>query len=177
MSKERTIIFLDTEFTGLTEDAELMSLGMTTLEGETLYFERIDFDAKKVTRFVAEHVAPLFDAPKEDRLTRKECQARLLAWLQQFEFPKVLVDSPWDVAILKELFSDQPGVAKGGLQKALPRVEFELYPADRSNEDAPYLKAFTLYFEANPGKLHHALHDAQAMRLGWMAEMLEAEET
>lgn len=49
-------IFFDCEFTGLHKDADLISIGMITDQGEKLYIEITDYDQSKVTPWVQTNV-------------------------------------------------------------------------------------------------------------------------
>jgi hypothetical protein len=49
-------IFLDTEFTGLRQDTELISIGLVSDSGECFYAEFIDFDRSKVEAWVQQNV-------------------------------------------------------------------------------------------------------------------------
>jgi len=49
-------IFLDTEFTGLRQDAELISIGLVSDSGECFYAEFIDYDKHKVDEWVRDNV-------------------------------------------------------------------------------------------------------------------------
>lgn len=139
-----------------------MSAGLVTLDGESLYFERTDYDKSKLTDFVVTDIIPPMDAPLEFKWTAQECCARLVDWLEQFEDPILISDSNWDAMILHELFS-----IHGGIKNLVPNLKFSLlsFPDDRSWRI--YGDIVTEYFDRHIGKQHHALHDAKAMREAW----------
>lgn len=111
---KRTKIFIDLEFTGLTQGAELISLALVSQQGKVFYAEITDFDidASKNAEFLAQHVLPnlyleerfskvkdsghytepnnielLIDLKSETTYFRgpyKNLRHRLTEWLQQF---------------------------------------------------------------------------------------------
>ncbi|MCK6693520.1 MAG: hypothetical protein L6Q97_15670, partial [Thermoanaerobaculia bacterium] len=54
-----TLIFLDTEFTGLHREAELISVGLAAENGDVFYAELNDYDPDQVSPWVQENVMPL----------------------------------------------------------------------------------------------------------------------
>ena len=158
-------IFFDTEFTSLTKDAELISAGFVTEKGDSLYFERTDFDKSKSSDFVKSVVYPLLDAPLEYKWSAVESCARLVEWLDtQSSSPVLVSDSNWDIALLHELFS-----VYGGIKHFFPNIKFEiLHFPTYLGSGAAYEIAYNDYFRLHPNKEHHALHDAKALRQGWM---------
>lgn len=62
ITENKTLFFLDTEFTGLKQDAELISIGITTIvnnkPGPEFYAEITDFDKNKASDWVKENVYP-----------------------------------------------------------------------------------------------------------------------
>lgn len=49
-------IFMDTEFTSLSKEAELISIGLVSVDGRTFYAELTDYDKGKVNDWVKENV-------------------------------------------------------------------------------------------------------------------------
>lgn len=56
MEKKRTKIFLDTEFTGLYQDTELISIGLVSECGREFYVELSDFDIRKCDGWIIKNV-------------------------------------------------------------------------------------------------------------------------
>ncbi len=157
-------IFFDTEFTDLKKDAELISAGFITEKGDSLYFERTDFDRSKSNEFVKETVYPLLDAPVEFKWTANECCARLVDWiLDQSDAPILISDSHWDADILREIYG-----IHGGIREFIPKLKYELLHFPFGGWAASYQIGYNEHFLRNPGKEHHALHDAKALRQGWL---------
>jgi len=57
---KRTKLFMDLEFTGLKQDTEIISLGITSQHGYSFYAELTDFDMEKASQdqFIVENVLP-----------------------------------------------------------------------------------------------------------------------
>ncbi len=57
---KRTKLFMDLEFTGLKQNIEIISLGITSQHGYSFYAELIDFNMEKATqnKFLVENVLP-----------------------------------------------------------------------------------------------------------------------
>ncbi|MEO0639564.1 MAG: hypothetical protein AAFY70_07560, partial [Bacteroidota bacterium] len=53
---KRNLLFLDSEFTGLHQQAELISLGIVSDTGSTFYAEFIDYDPESITPWLKENV-------------------------------------------------------------------------------------------------------------------------
>lgn len=158
----KTLIFFDCEFTGLEDDADLLSGGFVTQEGQALYFERTDYDPLKLSDYVEENILPLMGEEGASQWPASQCRSELKAWLTQFKNPVLVFDSPWDAHILNRLFS------RAGVCKEIPGLSLLLLPANDVGSEV-YEDALVSYFENHHGKQHHALHDAMAMREGWQA--------
>lgn len=81
-------IFFDTEFTGLTTDAKLISVGLIDeTGGRTFYAELSDtWRPDEVGDFARHTVLPLLGDPAS-RMTKQELGNRLTVWLASFDGP------------------------------------------------------------------------------------------
>lgn len=92
-----TRIFLDTEFTGLDQGAQLISIGLVSENGHCFYAELTDFDASRASAWVRENVLVLLSGsqlqqaatakPGPEMLllgNREEVAQALRSWLTQF---------------------------------------------------------------------------------------------
>ena len=88
-------IFLDTEFTSLTQYTQLMSLALVAETGETFYAELTDFDANNVSDFVRKEVLDYFYLTEKNQVPenlnalrvktdKKELSVIIQKWLKQF---------------------------------------------------------------------------------------------
>jgi len=149
------LVFLDTEFTDLL-DCDLISIGMVSLDGEhSLYLERSDYRADWCSAFVQAAVLPQLGHVAA--VDRAELAHRLAVWFASLP-PGVVVacDNSTDWELLLDAMGDhRPDNLTGcyDLREAMGIAGFNAAAASY-HEQAPW---------------HHALHDAQAHRHGWMA--------
>lgn len=98
-------IFFDTEFTGLTDDARLISIGLVDEAGEhEFYAELADtFRPAECSEYCQQHVLPLLEGGPA-RLRIRELRPKLRAWLVDRGPGTILVcDSPRDVIQMRSL--------------------------------------------------------------------------
>lgn len=85
----RMYLYFDMEFTSLTRDADLISIGLCDAEGHSFYAEFNDFDYNKVNSWVFENVCKRMVRPKTNLLgdhwemigNTKDIAKNLLIWL------------------------------------------------------------------------------------------------
>lgn len=158
-------IFFDTEFSGLIVDPKLISIGFVDETGErTFYAELCDtWRLDDVGDFARAAVLPQLDGGAA-LMTMGELGERLTAWLVAFGAPvKLVTDSlSWDWPWVQEIFYAH-GVWPSNVDgKPLLLTMNYLNDFDRFNQAME--KAF-----GEGLRRHHALDDAKANRLGWIA--------
>ena len=152
-------IFFDTEFTGLTIDPRLISIGLVDEAGQTFYAELSDtYTADDCDPYVQEGILPRLDGG-DALMTMRDLGARLLDWIERYdETVTFLTDSmAWDWPWIQEIF-----------------YETERWPKNLARRPEILLQepAFNLAVErayATGLRRHHALDDAKANRLAWLA--------
>lgn len=77
----RMRVFLDAEFTSLSQGAELISLALVAENGRELYLE-FEFDRTKASNWVVEYVIPELT---EEMVSRTEGRRLIEEWLSHFE--------------------------------------------------------------------------------------------
>jgi hypothetical protein len=167
-------IFFDTEFTNLTPDAELISIGFVSEDGQEAYYaELAGWDETKVSDFTREVVLPLLDQPKNSRLTSAQCAAAVAHWLSQFNAEIELVsDSSWDWRLLCRLLGDyfrqqdEHSAILVTERDGDLSIHYQLFSLASAQEERIYLQAIKPLFR---GREHHALVDARALRAGVLA--------
>lgn len=156
------LIFLDTEYTDTTLK-DLISIGMVSEDGQhELYLEVQDFDRTKCSPFVIRQVLPLLGTMATAITPRTNLQGRLREWFATL--PRsiaIACDSPIDRQLLSDVFENAwPENITGW---------FDLRPLiDTSAFHGAVEKYHTM-----ERPWHHALYDAQAHRIGWLAWMDE----
>lgn len=167
-------IFFDTEFTDLTSDAELISIGFVSEDGQAFYYaELAGWDETKVSDFTREVVLPLLDQPKQSRLTSARCAAAITHWLSQFNAEIELVsDSEWDWRLLCRLLGERlrktdehTAILVSGRDGEC-MIHYRYFSLGNATEERLLLQTVKPLLR---GREHHALVDAQALRAGVLA--------
>jgi hypothetical protein len=155
---EPTLVFLDTEFSSLQQTAPaLLSLALVSEDGaREWYAEMIDgWRLEDCHPFVVDNVLPLFTGPK---LKRASARRSLTAWIKQFEQPVTFAcDWPMDFKLALELLGNPPDNLTLDYYDLALLLDVDVYSATVNR----------YYTQTRPP--HHALYDAQANRLGWLA--------
>lgn len=153
------LIFFDTEFTELGIDPRLISIGLVSEDGREFYAELSDtYRASDCSAFTQEAVLPRLEDGNA-LMSMHELAERLRAWLGDFGGPvKLATDSiSWDWPWIQEIFNEHGG-----------------WPANLDGKPE-ILSVMGIFAEAMEKafagglRRHHALDDAKANRLGWIA--------
>jgi hypothetical protein len=106
-------VFFDTEFTGLRQNATLISIGLVSEDGHEFYAESTDYDRSQVDDWIRDNVIANLSPSTAFVGTRAEIAPRLHEWLGQFETVEVWSDClAWDWVLFCELFGGAFGVPK-----------------------------------------------------------------
>lgn len=154
------IIFFDTEFTGLSSEPRLLSIGFVANSGDSLYIEFTNgWSESDCSFWVREHVLPMLG--NGERLTRRDAVARISSWLLSFasSSPTVLGETTWDTALLSDLLSEFGADPNCFCLKVVACTGRE----QASNFEATKRR----YLELHQLAAHHALSDALAFRAAW----------
>lgn len=154
------LLFLDTEFTDFI-DIDLISIGLVSEDGRaTFYAERNDYRREAASDFVREAVLPHLGQQPENSCSREELTRRLYEWLRGFSGTvQIACDSTHDRDLLWDALED-------GLPTNLDPTVVKLA---WQSETRVFNEAVCKYHDQPGRPRHHALHDAQALRLGWLA--------
>lgn len=158
------LIFFDTEFTDLHPDARLISIGLVAEDGERSFYAELSdtYLAKDCGEFTLTTVLPLLEGGTV-LMSLRELGRHLLAWLEAFGAPVTLAcDSlAWDWHWIMKIFGELDVWPANVARRPLLLTTKHLNDYDRFNEAVE--QAFTNL------RQHHALDDAKANRLGWIA--------
>lgn len=152
-------VFFDTEFTGLTSDPRLLSIGMVSEDGQCIYIELADgWTDSMCSPWVRLNVIPMLG--RGEQLSRREAGRRIGAWLASLEDETCLLgDSDYDTTLLTQLL-DECSVGNSNYRIELlafnSKAQAKLFEAEKRQ-----------YFEGQQRNQHHALHDAHAFRVAW----------
>jgi len=159
------MLFLDTEFTDFI-NCDLISIGLISEDGRyEFYGERTDFNYDWCNDFVRSAVwAHLGEFP-ESKAKKHQLAERLYIWLgsQPYE-----IEIACDSLIDWELMID---ALDGKIPENVKGYENMCALINKSS----FNKALHKYYETTGKPQHHALHDARAFRLGWLAVKNERE--
>lgn len=155
------LIFLDTEFTDFI-DCELISIGMVSEDGQHAFYAEVqDFDRAKCNPYVQTGIWPLLGGIPNAIMKRADLTKRLRTWFAGL--PRSLTiacDSYIDWELLVDVFDGD-----------LPVQIVGRYDLRSLIDTTVFNKAVCQYHEQPNQPWHHALHDAQAHRAGWLAWM------
>lgn len=123
--KNQTKIVLDTEFTSLTQEAQLLSLALVAETGEKFYAELNDYNPDKINQWVRTNVIEHFEMNDSTTVARVEgstikCKSDkqgvvkyLTKWLEQFDEVQMWADVPhYDWVLFCELFGGSMNLPK-----------------------------------------------------------------
>lgn len=157
------ILFLDTEFTGLDHpDPDLISVGLVNEAGDAFYAELPpETYIERASSWVRGHVLPLLWGGRFE-MPRAEISAQLVAWISAIGDQTISVtDSPdYDFELIKPLLDPWPS------NLARQAMVFDSYVMGA--ELQPWLAGVMEAYHTNGRPQHHAMHDAQALRVGMM---------
>lgn len=151
------LIFLDCEYTDFIQ-CDLISIGMVSEDGRhTFYAERNDFETAWCNPTVRTNILPLLD--DSNVVTRDELAAQLRSWFATLPNQVVIgCDDRTDWDLLLDAFDGE-----APLNVATQRQDL------RYLIDNPVFNDAVRLFHSQPDQpWHHALHDAEAHRAGWM---------
>ena len=169
----RKKVFLDTEFTGLTQQAQFISLALVSEDGREFYAEFTYYDSLQLTDWHREHV--IANLLPNDLLNRdgdgqvwlsgdiETVRERLRQWLSGFEAIEIWADVlAWDWVLFCELFGGAFGIPKN-----IYYIPFDLATLLQLKGLDPDMDraAFIDYKDKDGLSRHNALYDAR-MELG-----------
>lgn len=159
------LLFLDTEFGDLeAPEPKLLSIALVPEDGRNPFYAEVSFgdgwNFWDCSYFVQETVLPLMKGG-DCLLSRDDLRERLLAWFATMpRYVQVACDSEIDFRLLKGALGDEwPGNLNQRYFDLRPLVDTTVF--DKA--------AFAYYTPTR--RAHHALNDAEANRIGWLAWM------
>nr|WP_180164568.1 3'-5' exoribonuclease [Stenotrophomonas sp. SbOxS2]NYT97654.1 3'-5' exoribonuclease [Stenotrophomonas sp. SbOxS2] len=158
-----TYLFLDTEWAD-EKGLELVSIALVSEDGANTFYAERDPLPLAPTEFVRTTVYPLLQRGGH-ALPDQSLAMALVAFLRAQRYPHVIADHPNDLGLFRQVISwHRPG-AVCRLEE-LPSVPCTLMERDRFTTS--HLER---WFSKHPDLLlrrHHALVDANALRMAWM---------
>jgi len=164
-------VFLDTEFSSLDKRTScLISIGLVAEDGREFYAELPAHTWKiKCSDFVREVVEPILWHGRYS-MTPAELSDALRDWLRQFDEVVIVTDAPgWDFWFLSLTFEVN---REAGWPANVARKPLCFDPEGATLHDAQVLaarEAFEAFWEDKKHFRHHALTDAKALCVAWLA--------
>jgi uncharacterized protein YrzB (UPF0473 family) len=157
------LIFFDTEFSSLYETPKLISIGLISEDGKHEFYAELTDTYKQndLSEFALSYVIPLLS--EEMMLSKHQLNIHLKQWIESFDIEVMLASDnySWDWPFIQEIFHE------------------DSWPKNLNSEcfllNMNYMKNADIYYDAVQNsyelglKKHHALDDAKANRLGWLA--------
>jgi len=172
MSEPRTLLFMDTEFSGLTQDTSLISLALVDEENNSFYAEFSDFKREQCDNWIKDNVLAhsLWIDQEIEYFTRKDgsqqqvfgdktfVKEQLSRWLAEYGLVKIWADCPaWDWVLFAELFGGALAIPKNVFY--MPHDIATLFSIKGLNPDTSRAE-----FSGLGLTLHNALDDALMIR-------------
>jgi len=165
---EPTKIFLDTEFTGLHSDAQLISIALTTIDGKKIYAIRNDLNEDEFDPWIKENIIKNLYPDFASCEGKKQWVKFILSdWLSQFDSIEIWADVlAWDWVLFCDLFGGAFKLPKNihyiprdistalllaGVAPDIDRVEYAKEELENIFDGKPYYKILPK---------HNALRDA-----------------
>jgi hypothetical protein len=167
---EDVVVFYDCEFTDLTSDSDLLSIGFVAADVHSeLYIEILDADVRLSSDFVRQEVLPLFGRHRPEVLTRDAAAVRIVAWLDDLrsgdrQRQVVMVsDSQWDWQHLLELFGAPMPCQQPWTQVVNVVGRMVQMMLGSGRQMGAFNEELERYHRRH-GERHHALVDARALK-------------
>lgn len=177
-------IFLDTEFTGLQQSAQLISLALVSMDGQWFYAEFTDYDTARLLDWHQEHVIPhlLLEKAIEPafagadgrsvRGTTHEIVPVLREWLGYFGQIEIWADVlAYDWVLFCELFSGSLHLPKQIFY--IPHDFSTLLKVKGINPDTSRESLAPDWANKYKAFKHNALYDAFLLRAAYQQQMAE----
>lgn len=156
------LVFIDTEFTDFSPNCDLISIGLITEDGQQQFYAEVsDYKKEWTSPFVKREIFPFLGKDHQCLVTKLQLKSRLIQWFSMLpRSVQIACDSEYDTRLLLTIFG-----------KDIPKnLKLERYDLSSLIQSNVFHQAASDY-QQSKGGWHHALHDAKANRLGWLAYM------
>jgi len=173
-------LFFDTEFTGLTQDTTLVSIGLVSEDNRTFYAEFTDYSKMQVSEWIKDNVISNLHwfTKQSERLyipnyhlgTKETIKESLANWFSQFDTVELVSDvSHYDMILLINIFGtpfDLPKNVAPCCHDINQDIADHYKICERDAFDMPRDKIlYDKYLEHKiTGNQHNAMYDAKVVR-------------
>ena len=177
-----SLIYFDTEFTGLHKDTTLISIGLVSDDNKTFYAEFTDYDESQVDEWIMENVINNLsikeygvkkDSWNETIIKGNKILVKfyLSMWLAQFESVQLVSDvSHYDMVLFIDIFGSAFDLPKNVNpschdinQDIAEYLEVDEASAFDTNREG-FLLCFDVYSKLPRGDKHNSLYDAKVIK-------------
>lgn len=163
------LIFFDTEFTDLSIDAKLVSIGLIDETGDHSFYAELSgtWHPRDLSCFTEQKVLPhLGDSSR--RIPIDVLRLEMGDWLDSFNMPvQLATDSlSWDWSWIVDIF----GMPGGKYWPMNMDHRPYLLTMNYLNLYDDFIQSVEAIFAAGGMRRHHALDDAKVNRLAWLAQ-------
>jgi hypothetical protein len=159
-----TYFFLDTEWAD-EQGIELVSLALVSEDGAQEFYAEREHLSDDPTDFVKERVYPLLD--RGDTLLSDDAMTSALrAFLSRVALPFVLADFPNDLKLFLHVLEGFPFGASSASRRSMALVTTLMC---RDEKTTALLERWFAMHPREAARRHHALVDARALRMAWLA--------
>jgi len=178
------LVFIDTEFTELSIAPGIISIGLVSEDGNSVFYAELSdtYQSSECSDFVREVVLPKLQGG-EAIMTMRELSLRLVDWLNDFSEPvQLATDSlQWDWQWIEKIFAEagaylvEQTPAWQDIKDSPHRLASVARPANVDGrpyvlqQTTAFILAIEQAFERGLLHCHHALDDAKANRIAWLA--------
>ncbi len=178
------LVFIDTEFTELSIAPGLISIGLVSEDGNRVFYAELSdtYQSSECSDFVRDAVLPQLQGG-DALMTMRELSLRLVDWLIAFSEPvQLATDSlQWDWPWIEKIFAEagayllEQTPAWQDIKDSPHRLASVACPANVDGrpyalqQAAAFNLAVEQAFESGLLRCHHALDDAKANRIAWLA--------
>lgn len=159
-----TYYFLDTEWAD-DQGTELVSLALVSEDGTQEFYAEREHLPQSPTTFVRDRVYPLLDRG-DAILSDEQMTSALRAFIGRVALPFVLADFPNDLKLLQHVLE---GFPLGDSNASQPPTALVTTLMCRDEKTTALLEHWFAMHPSEAARRHHALVDAQALRMAWLA--------
>jgi hypothetical protein len=162
-------VFFDTEFTGLTQNTDLLSIGLIDEDGRTYYAEISDYNEDMVDDWIAKNVIANFTG--EHIVTWDQMGDELVEWFKPYEKVEIWSDClAYDWVLFCQVFGGAFDIPKN-----IYYIPFDICTLMKAKGVDPDVNREEFSGRLwGDGRKHNALHDAKVIKACY-ERLMEAE--
>lgn len=162
-------VYFDTEFTGLSKDTTLISIGLVSQDGKKFYAELTDYDVAQVTPWIKENVMDNLFVHNQKLCEqdyyhigdKQHICAKLKEWFAQFDEVQLVSDvCHYDMVLLIDMFGTAFDLPKNISPVCIDINTIIAKYFEVSEKEAFDISRESIVKRSVDGEKHNALYDA-----------------